>query len=276
MNTPRPVIRRNPSALTDAFTLIELLVVIAIIAILASILLPAVMVAKKKARIAQARVQMTQIVQAASHYKADYGRKPVTPGAAAYGRPPANSTNGSDFTYGDFGIIDPATLMVIPATIVNSGGGYQANNSELVAILSDLEYFPSGVATSNLGHAFNPRRNKYLTFKPGTFNRPDVGPDGVYRDPWGTPYFVTLDVNYDDTCVDAFYGLASVSKDTSNSDPRVGLVGTFNNNPNANVDGFAARAEVTVWSAGPDKQYTNTFNALSDVNEDNIVSWYSR
>src|SRR6185369_2487682 len=105
------------------------------------------------------------------------------------GRPSPSGplTNGSDFTYGDSWIIDPATGMPYPAAILNPGNGYQTNNSELMAILSDSEYFPAGGTSPNLNHVFNPRRSKYLNFKSSgnTINVPDVGGDGVYRDPWG-------------------------------------------------------------------------------------------
>jgi len=36
----------------------------------------------------------------------------------------------------------------------------------------------------------------------------------VLRDPWGQPYIITLDLNFDNKCRDAFYKQASVSLDT--------------------------------------------------------------
>jgi hypothetical protein len=35
--------------------------------------------------------------------------------------------------------------------------------------------------------------------------RPGVGTDLVYRDPWGNPYIITLDLNYDEKARDACY-----------------------------------------------------------------------
>ena len=47
----------------------------------------------------------------------------------------------------------------------------------------------------------------------GNTTSPGVGPDGVYRDPWGNPYIITIDLNYDDKARDAFYRNPTVSAD---------------------------------------------------------------
>ena len=248
------------SRLNDhAFTLVEMLVVVAIIGILAGIILPAVLKAKQKAKIAYARTQMKQIEHSITAYKTDYGRFPSSINAANSGVP--------DFTFGNIntGATGPLLVNTPPA-----GPPYDANNSELVAILGDLLVFRNGTVTVNANHDRNPRQHEYLKFKEGagdlTSPTPEVGKDGVFRDPWSQPYIVTLDIDYDGTCKDALYRRSAVS--TGN------LMGTFN--PSGLVDQFVVRAEVTVWSAGPDRSFNLNGLANATSNADNILSWFSR
>src|ERR1051325_8142940 len=242
-----------------AFTLVEMLLVIAIIGILASVLLPALAGAKTKAKIAYARTQMKQLEHSIIAYKADYSRFPGTIAAANGGVP--------DFTFGtvNTGATGPAIMNLPPAP-----SPYDANNSELVGIMADLLVFRDGTVTANPNHDRNPRQHDYFKFKdgPGDLSNPapEVGKDGVFRDPWSQPYIATVDMDYDGTCKDAMYRRTMVS--TGN------LVGTFN--PSGSNDQFVVRAEVTVWSAGPDRTYNLGLPANTNVNNDNILSWFTR
>jgi prepilin-type N-terminal cleavage/methylation domain-containing protein len=230
-----------------AFTLVELLVVIAIIGILAAILLPVIARVKQKAMEKKAAAEIAGLVQAIKQYENIYSRWPVTKDVMA-----AAGTN--DVTYGG--------LVFAPAGI-----GYPTN-SDIVTILMDLD---QGV---NAGHVKNPQRHVLLTPNVVTdSSRGGVGPDGVYRDPWGTPYIISIDLNLDQKCRDAFYRYKAVSQSVQQSG-RVGLNGLMSaTDPNGNSDDFEFSGSVMVWSLGPDRKADPAVKANVGVNKDNILSW---
>ena len=57
---------------------------------------------------------------------------------------------------------------------------------------------------------------------------PGIG-HGVYRDPWGNPYIITMDLSYDDQCSDFLYSHQVVSQISG----QTGLNGLFNPTPAA-------------------------------------------
>jgi prepilin-type N-terminal cleavage/methylation domain-containing protein len=243
------------------FTLIELLVVISIIAILAAMLLPVLAAAKKHAQVVQAQLQISQIVLAIEHYDSAYGRFPISPAAQA-------AASGGDFTYGGTFQTDSATMIVgtnLPPSI--------ANNSEVIAILMDITNYPNGSGwTINTNYQKNPQQTIFLNAKivNDTNTWPGVGPDLVYRDPWGNPYVITMDLNYDEQCKDAFYSLSKVSNPTgANSNP--GLNGLVD--PDNTADNFLYHGKVMVWSAGPNKKIDPGDPATDRENRDNVLSW---
>jgi prepilin-type N-terminal cleavage/methylation domain-containing protein len=248
-----------------AFTLVELLVVIAIIAILAAMTLSALARARRQAQIKEAQTQIGMIVTAINSYEADYSRFPVSSNAQNY----ATSQKG-DFTYGTAGTTGIQLPNGSAASIQNPGAGaYQTNNAEIVAILMDLETYGDGRPTINAGHVKNPNKTKYLPAKmSGNNTMPGVGNDGVYRDPWGNPYIITIDLNFDDKARDAFYDQSAVSADPANAN--IGLNGlTFNSSAGM----FEVNSKVMVWSAGFDKTVDPAGKANQGVNRDNVVSW---
>lgn len=235
-------------------TLIEILVVIAIIGILVGILLPVIAKVKEKARIAQAKKEIKDIELAIQNFKADYGLMPLSPSARTAGVP--------DFTFGTYNLGYSGG-----SNVLNPGAGYQANNSELIAILTD----DTTVLSVNAGHQANTKKKQFLQVKYADANgMSGVGPtDLVYRDPWKNPYIITVDADYDNVTKDAFYRLNSVSKQPSSI---AGFNSLVSNSGTATND-YVFRGQVMVWSFGPDGAADSGLKADDGVNKDNIYSW---
>jgi len=235
-------------SLRAGFTLVELLVVIAIIGILASMSLAVIPGVMKSAKKSKAKLEAQDIATAIQHYDSVYGRFPVTSAAQT-----AAGTN--DYTFGG-------------TVLLNAGftGKNTTNNSQVIAILMDSETLAGGV---NANHVKNPQKTLFLNAKmtdypsnPSTPAPSGVDQNGVYRDPWGNPYIITLDLNYDEQAKDVLYSQTTVSTGGAN-----GLV-----NPSGAADNFLYHGKVMVWSAGPDGKAAVT-PAGAGVNKDNILSW---
>ncbi|PYJ99140.1 MAG: prepilin-type cleavage/methylation domain-containing protein, partial [Verrucomicrobia bacterium] len=146
-----------------AFTLIELLVVIAIIIILAGLLFAGLRGAQEQARRTQAKNDLTQIVTAVNAYYTEYGKYPLVPAA--------------DTIYGPAGSLNDGLFYTLRAVAFGANAGDVANPRKIVFISPPYVKDPA-----------NPRA--------GIGTPTGTGP-GQFFDPWGTPYRVEIDGNYD-------------------------------------------------------------------------------
>ena len=247
-----------------AFTLVELLVVIAIIGILAAMLLPALAYAKRAALVNKSKTEMSSIVTAIEAYDQDYSRFPLSKDEQTW----LQTSGTGDFTTG---------------LVFGSGAGVNGfsfdNNSNTIAILMDMTAYPNGNPTANVGHQKNPKQVKYLNanlsgYDPASNDpKPPGGVDitGVYRDPWGNPYVITMNTSYNEQgTTNLLYTLRSVSQNNGQS----GFNGLFNPvDANGSGDHFFYHGKVMVWSAGPDGKYDSGDAANKDENKDNVLSW---
>ena len=217
------------------FTLIELLTVIAIIAILISLLAPALVNGPRQARKLRAQNDLKQILGAVSAFYTDYGVYPLPPGTRVTG-----TGASSNYTYGD-----------------PSGSGAQSTNNYLFDV---LRAFQGDSATASAVLSENPRLTAYLDVqyvtnpanpKSGITTQPGGSiPAYCYVDPWGMPYNVRIDASY--------------SNQVYFNPPYT--------NPSLSVNYL--NVGVIVWSYGPDRTPGAGGNGdITSPNFDDILSW---
>jgi len=153
-----------------AFTLIELLVVIAIMIVLAGMITAVGPAVINRASKVQAASDVNQIVGGVKGYYTDYGQYPLTPTQQTDG------ANNKDAVFGSGSVNNDVLFNALRGTDGSANGGVA--NPRAIAYLQprdakDASNPKSGVAPTGSNKA------------------------GQWFDPWGMPYVVFIDANYD-------------------------------------------------------------------------------
>jgi prepilin-type N-terminal cleavage/methylation domain-containing protein len=235
--------RNEENRTPAAFTLIELLAVIGIIGILAALLFPAIKLALQKAEIAQAQNDIKNIETAVKSFYTEYGKWPNGNGGTA------------DFSYGAFG---NTYQRLYPSVLGQSG--YCENHwlMDTLQAIQDTTTLCGNGGTLTSG-PINSRNIVFINIptKSRKVSQDSTPPSLVYYDfvdPWGYPYQITVDANYDNVCTN----LAMVDTQNGSAITPLGL-GT--------QSGWVTNT-VVVWSFGPLGPYGTHTSA-----KDWITSW---
>jgi prepilin-type N-terminal cleavage/methylation domain-containing protein len=223
---------RSPDEHKRAFTLIELLVVIAIIAILIGLLFPAFKAVQNQARQTQAKNDLTQIVNAVNAFYTDYGKYPITASPDVIYGPGGTTPNNALFKE----LQGCPTTGAPPPTC----SGLSTLNTRQIVFIS-----PPAVKTPA-----NPRSG--MATQAVTINCFAVA-IGDFVDPWGTPYNVEIDGDYNNQITTNPYG------NNNGAGPQPLTIG------------------VIAWSFGGDGVLgTKTTGCAGDgsfTNSDDVISW---
>jgi type II secretory pathway pseudopilin PulG len=214
---------RVDGARRAGITLVELLVVIAIIATLVGILMPAIYRAMERADINRAKQEMASISAAIMAFFREYGIMP-TPDTNGY---PDHTFTGKR----------------------PSGTDPLAGNPRAQKLIMDIL---RGINTTN-----NPRRIVFLDVPESSMTGRDMygttstPANGYYLDPWGNPYLIVMDTDFDDLIggfADIIGGISGLS-----------ALGPYIIDMSPRKNGSFPGVKVGVMSLGPEPGKTNSF-----------------
>jgi prepilin-type N-terminal cleavage/methylation domain-containing protein len=172
----------HPSRKRSGFTLIELLTVIAIIAILMGLLLPALNAAKNAAKKSQAKNDLTQFVTAVKAFYTDYGTYPIDP-ASQQGSP-------KDVEYGYTGETHNQDIVNVLRADTNQADALTSGSLPVNVNTREVVYLDVPLVKDNT----SPKNGLSTASTQGSYQD---GKGGDWYDPWGAPYVIAIDGNYD-------------------------------------------------------------------------------
>ena len=196
---------RRPPRRLRAFTLIELLVVISIVAVLMGLAFPAFQGVQNAAKKTQAKNDLVQIATAVNAFYTEYGKYPL----------PATGATGEEYIYGSSGNSSKALFDSL-------------RGLDPVANLRQIVFLSPPDAKDQS----NPRGGIKTA-------------DGQFYDPWGTPYSISIDSDYNNEVTNPYSATAGAS-------PKV-------------------RAGIIAWSFGKDLASGTNKNVAPA--KDDVISW---
>ena len=165
------------------FTLIELLTVIAIIAILMGLLLPAMNAVKNSAKKSAAKTDLTQFVTAVKAFYTDYGVYPIDPAIEAQ-TPEDVEYGATSDSYHNQEIVNVLRADQTAGDTLSTSGSTPISVNTREVVYLDVPLVKNSTSpTSGLGTGKEPNG---ITTK-----------TGEWYDPWGEPYIIAIDGNYD-------------------------------------------------------------------------------
>ena len=216
------------------YTIIEMLVVISILGVLIAMGAPAAirMMSKQKSTVAKQDIQA--IVQAFKAYEAEYGRLPFA------------TTQTTDIVTS---VASPAknSMQLINELLDNSA----TDNPRGIKFLKWVDRYTSATATG------------------GTLGEDSTTPDN-WLDPWGSPYVVGIDYDYDGR-VAIFDADGDKTYETNDDENLRGSVFVFSKGEDMLESTTATDDEIIDWEYCTDGSVSASDRASS--NSDNIKSW---
>lgn len=175
------------------FSLVELLTVIAVIAILAGILIPTVGAVKESGRATQALTEAKGIHLAITSFYNDHKYLPS--------KDASNGTTNDIVYWGTKGTDAAATPAANASVKIKEMAELDATYLNLFDRLCYVDRSDAKNAATTDAKTFNKKAKKYLNAAPAYFGA-DTSTTNSIRDPWGRPYIVYLDTNYNEQIED--------------------------------------------------------------------------